>query len=105
MGIGPCQEHSSCKELFIMLAACLMPAEPLRAFHNTLLQSPSLQSRQRIEELLVVLFSAKISTSKVQGNQVGILLKEFGVLLDEAFEIITQSYKSDSFGHTNFKRR
>ena len=51
------------------------------------------------------MFSAKISTSKVQGNQVGILLKEFGVLLDEAFEIITQSYKSDSFGHTNFKRR
>lgn len=104
MGIGPCQEHSSCKELFVMLAARLMPAEPSRAFDTTLFQSPSLQRRQRIEELLVILFSAKISTSKVQGNQVGILLKEFGVLLDEPFKI-SQSYRSDSFGHKNFKRR
>ena len=62
-----------------MFMACLMPAEPSRAFHSTLLQSISLQRRQRLEELLVVFFSAKIH-SKVQGNQVRILLKNLGFL-------------------------
>ena len=77
--ICPCQKHSARPELFVMFMACLMPAEPSPRFHSTLLQSISLQRRQRLEELLVVFFSAKIH-SKVQGNQVRILLKNLGFL-------------------------